>query len=160
MILERVRRAQALARDGLQEIQEAVGALRGEAVAVPDAIRSLVDAYDGPTELTLHGEARLTGAPGLAVLRTVQESITNVQKHAPGASVSVVVEGGDAELVAIVSDRATGASAKPLAAAGGGYGLRGMRERAQSLGGTMSAGATAEGWRVELRVPVVARVSA
>ncbi len=156
VILERVRRARGLARDGLQEIQEAVGALRGEPIAVPDAIRALVDSYDGPAELAIQGEARLTGAPGLAVLRAIQESITNVQKHAPGAGLSIVVEGGATELVAIVSDRASGASAKPLAATGGGYGLRGMRERAQRLGGTMSAGATADGWRVELRVPVVA----
>lgn len=154
VILARVRRARGLARDGLQEIQEAIGALRGEPVVVPDAIRALVDSYDGPAELALHGEARLTGAPGLAVLRAIQESITNVQKHAPGAGLSVVVEGGDAELVAVVSDRETGASAKPLAATGGGYGLPGMRERAQRLGGTMSAGATDDGWRVELRVPV------
>lgn len=53
MILERVQRAHALAREGLQETRRAVGALRGEAVAVPDAIRSLVEEYDGHASLAI-----------------------------------------------------------------------------------------------------------
>jgi signal transduction histidine kinase len=40
-----------------------------------------------------------------------------------------------------------------LAETGGGYGLQGMRERATLLGGTLSAGAAGDGWRVELRLP-------
>ena len=156
VILERVGRAHALARDGLRETREVVGALRGEAVAIPDAIRSLVDAYDGPSELHLPADAPLGGAAGLTLLRVVTEALTNVQKHAPGAAVSVSVAAGPSELVAVVTDSGTpgDTAPRPLADAGGGYGLKGMHERAQRLGGTMSAGPTADGWRVELRLPV------
>jgi signal transduction histidine kinase len=42
----------------------------------------------------------------------------------------------------------------PLSLSGGGYGILGMRERAEALGGTLTAGPTANGWRVELRIPV------
>jgi signal transduction histidine kinase len=155
VILARVRRAHALAREGLVETRHAVGALRGEAVAVPDAIRSLVDDYGGGASLTIDGDLqRLSGPAGLTLVRAVQEGLTNVRKHAPGADVSVTVDAAEAELVAVVSDRVNGASPTPLAQTGGGYGLQGMRERAQSLGGTVSAGATADGWRVELRLPV------
>jgi signal transduction histidine kinase len=154
VILARVRRAHALAREGLVETRRAVGALRGEAVAVPDAIRSLVDAYDGDASLAVDGDLqRLSGPAGLTLVRAVQEALTNVRKHAPGADVSVTVDAAEAELVAVVADRVNGASPPP-AQTGGGYGLQGMRERAQSLGGTVSAGATADGWRVELRLPM------
>ena len=44
-------------------------------------------------------------------------------------------------------------AAEGLADSGGGYGLQGMRERAQILGGTFQAGAVADGWGVELRLP-------
>jgi signal transduction histidine kinase len=157
VILERVQRAHALAREGLVETRRAVGALRGEAVPVPDAIRTLVDEYDGHASLAIDGDlGRLNGPAGLALVRAVQEGMTNVCKHAPGADVAVTVDAGETELVAVVADRVNGASPAPLAQTGGGYGLQGMRERAQSLGGTMSAGATPDGWRVELRLPVQA----
>jgi signal transduction histidine kinase len=157
VILERVQRAHALAREGLVETRRAVGALRGEAVPVPDAIRTLVDEYDGHASLAIDGDlGRLNGPAGLALVRAVQEGMTNVRKHAPGADVAVTVDAGETELVAVVADRVNGASPAPLAQTGGGYGLQGMRERAQSLGGTMSAGATPDGWRVELRLPVQA----
>jgi len=155
VILARVRRAHALAREGLVETRRAVGALRGEAVAVPDAIRSLVDEYDGDASLAIDGDLRrLSGPAGLTLVRAVQEALTNVRKHAPGADVSVTVDAAEAELVAVVCDRVNGVSPAPPTQTGGGYGLQGMRERAQSLGGTVSAGAAADGWRVELRLPM------
>jgi signal transduction histidine kinase len=47
-----------------------------------------------------------------------------------------------------------------LAGSGGGYGLRGMRERAQILGGSLSVGPDADGWRVELRLPATGAAQA
>jgi signal transduction histidine kinase len=167
VVLERVARAHALAREGLQETRRAVGALRGDQVAVPDAIHALVEEYRaadrGEVALTIDGDSeRMTGPTGLAVLRTVQEALTNVRKHAPGATVSVAVHAGEApgeDVLATIRDRPTGgrerpdAAATPLSSAGGGYGLQGMRERAQALGGTLTAGAAGDGWQVVLRLP-------
>jgi signal transduction histidine kinase len=128
-------------------------------------IEALVEEYrasvDAPAELTIDGDpARLIGPTGQAVQRIVQEALTNVRKHAPGAAVSVAVHAGarpDDEVVLRVDDRpvGNGHAARPmiLAATGGGYGLQGMRERAQLLGGTLEAGAGPSGWRVELRLP-------
>ena len=63
----------------------------------------------------------------------------------------------DEDIVLLVDDRPGQADPivlpNPLAATGGGYGLQGMRERAQLLGGTLRAGAAADGWCVELRLP-------
>jgi len=164
-ILARVKRAHALAREGLQETRRAVGALRGDSIAAPAAIEALVEEHrasaDAPVKLTIDGDpGRLSGPTGQAVLRAVQEALTNVRKHAPGAGVTVEVHAGeqpDEEVVLRVDDRRAenGDATQPsaLAASGGGYGLKGMRERAQLLGGTFSAGARPDGWRVELRLP-------
>ena len=164
-VLARVQRAHELARDGLRETRLAVGALRGDPVSAPAGIEALVAEYragaEAQAQLTIDGDAeRLAGPTGQAVLRVVQEALTNVRKHAPGAAVSVTVHAGAQpgdEIVAVVEDRPTAPALArapgPLAATGGGYGLEGMRERARGLGGTVSAGATADGWRVELRLP-------
>jgi signal transduction histidine kinase len=158
-IKARVERAHALAREGLRETRRAVGALRGDAIGAPAGIEALVEEYraaGGTAELTVAGDrGRLAGPVGEAVLRVVQEALTNVRKHAPGASVSVALHAGDSEVVLIVDDHRNGEAQvpSPLAATGGGYGIQGMRERAQALGGTLSAGARGDGWRVELRVP-------
>jgi signal transduction histidine kinase len=172
-VLARVHRAHELAREGLRETRRAVGALRGETVSAPAGIEALVAEYrttaDAGAELTIDGDpARLSGQTGEAVLRVAQEALTNVRKHAPGADVCVSVHAGQApddEVVLVVDDRVTAAQpggqsgdapAEGLAATGGGYGLQGMRERAQLLGGTLSAGSMDGGWHVELRLPAPA----
>ncbi len=167
-VLARVQRAHELAKEGLRETRLAVGALRGDAVAAPAAVEALVAEYraegDASAELTIDGDRdRLAGPTGPAVLRVVQEALTNVRKHAPGAAVSVTVHAGEHtgdEIVVVVQDRpavpslARGrAESSSLAESGGGYGVEGMRERARGLGGTLTAGADGDGWRVELRLP-------
>ena len=162
-ILARVHRAHELARAGLRETRRAVGALREGAIAVPAAIQALAAGYrsaaDRPAELVIEGDrGRLTGDAGLAVLRVVQEALTNVSKHAPGAEVTVAVRVDEDGIAATVTDRlgAVAVAAGSLSHAGGGYGLIGMCERAAALGGTVQAGAEQEGWRVSLRLPAVA----
>ncbi|HEX3691286.1 MAG TPA: histidine kinase [Solirubrobacteraceae bacterium] len=167
-VLARVQRAHELAKEGLRETRLAVGALRGDTVAAPAAVEALVGEYraemDASAQLTIDGDReRLAGPAGQAVLRVVQEALTNVRKHASGAAVSVAVDAGARsgdEIVVVVQDRPTApslargpAGSGSLAATGGGYGVDGMRERARGLGGTLSAGPDGDGWRVELRLP-------
>jgi signal transduction histidine kinase len=159
-IRARVQRAHELARDGLRETRRAVGALRGDApVPVPEAIEQLVAAYDGPVELVCNGDLRrLGGAVGETLVRAVQEALTNVRKHAPGAPVDVSVDVAADEVTVVVSDRpaaaVTASANSGLAGSGGGYGLTGMRERAAQLGGTLAAGPDATGWRVTMCLPL------
>jgi signal transduction histidine kinase len=163
--LARVRRAHELAREGLSETRRAVGALRGESVSAPTGIEALVADYraggEATADLKIDGDlARLAGQTGETVLRILQEALTNARKHAPGADVSVALHAGTAPMdgvVLIVDDLPVSGEPAPapdgLAASGGGYGVRGMRERAQLLGGTLTAGPSGSGWRVELRLP-------
>lgn len=168
-LLERVRRAHELARDGLRETRRAVGALRGDSsLSVRAGIEALVAEYDSgaevPVRLELEGNlAGIDEQAGEAVIRVVQEALTNVRKHAPGARVSVSVNTGaalDGDILAVVEDTPDAADSQPephaLSATGGGYGLRGMRERAELLGGSLEAGPRNRGWRVELRLPALA----
>jgi signal transduction histidine kinase len=161
-LLVRVRHAHELAREGLRETRRAVGALRGETTSVAARLNGLIAAYQaagqGVAELSTEGDlSRLEGPIGEAVFRVAQESLTNVRKHARGADVSVRIRADD-EVLLVVEDKngqaqSAGDKHAPRAATCGGFGIRGMRERAEGLGGTLSAGANGLGWRVELRLP-------
>jgi signal transduction histidine kinase len=178
VVIERLRRAHALAREGLEETRRAVGVLRSEGLAVAEALEALLGDYrssSSPVAASLQlGDvsSRLEGPVALAVVRVAQEALTNVRKHAPGAPVRVQLEldagapdsvvspdavvASDTVVLRIcngASPRGGSAAAESLAASGGGYGLRGMRERAEILGGSLLAGPDGDGWRVELRLP-------
>ncbi|MEV5981733.1 histidine kinase [Streptomyces sp. NPDC052114] len=150
-ILDRVVAARSMARDGLAETRQALSALRGEMTPVEDFLRELVTA--DRAVVTVTGERRVLPAEASqAVRRVAQEALTNVRKHAPGAKVQVCLRYGVGEVRLDVRDSG-GSSPGELAASGGGYGLLGMRERAELLGGSLEAGPGEEGFVVTLRVP-------
>jgi signal transduction histidine kinase len=102
--------------------------------------------------LRIEGQARrLPTDASLALYRGAQEALTNVARYAPGARTTVIVRyAGDRTLLSVdngVSDAA------PREGMGGGRGLEGLHERIQMAGGRMSAGPTADGWRVDIEVP-------
>ncbi len=96
------------------------------------------------------------------MVRVAQEALTNVRKHAPGAAVRVALDvdkSASGAAVLSIGDAGSGcgelsSGAERLAGSGGGYGLRGMRERAELLGGSLRAGTEGDGWLVELRLPL------
>ncbi len=143
-IRERVQRAHALAREGLQETRRAVGALRGNPPdPAPAVIRALIEQYDSPIEFTVTGdEGRLDGQVGEAVLRVIQEGLTNVRKHAAGAEVTVAVVIQDDQLCVTVENRVlVSVAPSGLAAAGGGYGDCAVHARAcRPVGGHARCG--------------------
>ncbi|MGW2094724.1 sensor histidine kinase [Promicromonospora sukumoe] len=92
------------------------------------------------------------------VHRVVQESLTNVRRHAPSARrVTLRVTGGDVVEVLVSDDGVpAGRPDEPVVA---GYGLLGMRERVEGAGGTLTAGRRTDGpgWEVRARLPVARR---
>lgn len=104
-----------------------------------------------------------TGQPGpystaveLSAYRIAQEALTNVTKHASGASTRVEIDHGADELTVTVTD--DGSPNPVRSAASGGLGLPGMRERAELLGGTLTAGPRpGGGFMVTARLPVQKR---
>ena len=103
-----------------------------------------------PTARVVPAELRSTG------YRIVQESLSNIRRHAPGATATVSVRrDGDDLLLSISDDGAGGGAAQT---AGTGYGIRGMRERAERLGGTLTAGPAPDGgFHVRARLPLAER---
>ena len=102
------------------------------------------------------GVPRRVGAEAaLTAYRTAQEALTNARKHAPGQPVALGLTFTADELaVEVVNGLPADAGTGPLARAGAGYGLTGLRERAALAGGTLAAGPDGGRWRVCLRIPV------
>jgi signal transduction histidine kinase len=95
---------------------------------------------------------RLPSPVDAAGYRIVQEALTNVLRHADASAVRVRVADEDAAVRLEIVDDGAGARA---AGNGSGHGLRGMRERAAALNGTLESGpAPGGGWRVSARLPV------
>ncbi|SDT78776.1 sensor histidine kinase [Actinoplanes derwentensis] len=95
----------------------------------------------------------LDAVRGLAVLRLTQEALTNVAKHAgPSATarLRVTLTASDVDWEVTDDGGLPGTREVP---SGGGHGLTGMRERAEVLGGTLSAGPSGKGWRVATMLP-------
>jgi signal transduction histidine kinase len=82
-----------------------------------------------------------------------QESLTNVRKHAHPDRVEARLEYLPDQVRLTVRDYAAGPVAPPGPVTSGGYGLTGMRERAELLGGSLTAGPAGDGFCVRLRVP-------
>ncbi|MFD7706047.1 sensor histidine kinase [Streptomyces sp. NPDC059786] len=151
-ILDRVVAARGMAREGLAETRQALSALRGELSPLEDFLSELVATADG-ADVTVTGERRpMSAEASQAVRRVAQESLTNARKHAPGARVHLRLEYGEHQVRLDVRD--SGGPPGELAGSGAGYGLLGMRERAELLGGSLEAGPQEEGFAVTLKVPV------
>jgi signal transduction histidine kinase len=154
-VVAAVERAHHLAGEGLAEARDAIAALRGEALPGPERLEHLVSAFSGDSHVAVTGTPRdLSSEARLAVYRTAQEALTNVLRHSAASRVDVSLSYEADGTRLVVQDFGPGAPVTVGAASpGGGYGLTGMRERAELLGGRLSAGPTADGFRVELWLP-------
>ncbi|XRQ12843.1 sensor histidine kinase [Actinomadura welshii] len=155
--LDRVERARNLARSGLEETRRALATLRGEIQEPREVLAELAAEFSEstgrPCDVRVTGEPReLPPQAGLTVVRTAQEALTNVRKHAPGARARVTLRYLDGTVELDVTD--SGGTEPAAAPVGGGYGLVGMRERAELIDGTLTTGPDGGGFRVSLRVPV------
>lgn len=156
--------AERLGRQSLADIRSTVGLLRADdfaaatAASLPGAgdLGELVDGYRSAgldvTAVIDPGVADLPKPTALAVFRIVQEALANVAKHARGARANVVVAIADA-IDVTVADTGGPRAAMASTASGTGHGVTGMRERAESLGGSLHAGPSPTGWRVRATIP-------
>jgi signal transduction histidine kinase len=156
------------ARSAVAAVREAAGGASRELRATVGLLRAPDD--DGPVPgldqldhlvgasaaagLTVRVEggdvpADVSAVVAATAYRIVQESLTNVLRHAHAAAATVRLERGPAELTVRISDDGRGGHD-----GGTGYGLAGMRERATLLGGRLEAGPAERGWIVEAVLPL------
>jgi signal transduction histidine kinase len=153
-------RAHHLARAGLEEARRAIAALRDEELPGADRLERLAADFERDsnvhTSLQITGTAReLDSETSLTIYRVAQEALTNIRKHATPDRVEMTLRYDPDGTRLTVRDHGRTRSVANLPAGrdGGGYGLTGMRERAELLGGSLSADHTPDGFRVELWIP-------
>lgn len=149
-------RASELARSGLDNARRAIGALRDEELPGPERLPALVESFRDtagtPCRLEVSGASRtLPSEARLTVYRVAQEALTNISRHALPERVELHLAYEPNGTRLRVED--FGGPPPQPHRNGGGHGLTGMRERAELLGGDLTAGPTANGFRVDLWVP-------
>jgi signal transduction histidine kinase len=156
-VIEKLEHAHRLAKSGLAEARRAIGLLRDEELPGPDGLPQLLHQLGHDTAIrtsfrstglkrTLAPEAQLT------LYRTAQEALTNVRKHARCTRVDMQLDFESHSTRLTIEDFGRGGHLEPQRD-NGGYGLTGMRERAELIGGSLTAGHTSTGFRVELWIP-------
>ncbi|MFB4315210.1 sensor histidine kinase [Actinomadura sp. 21ATH] len=152
--------------EALAAMRRVVGLLRdtgdtAPASTGPEELGALVERFrrQGPAVHLSLPEDGAAWPPEVTstVYRIVQEALTNVLRHAPEARSVTVAVGRDPRGVTVeVTDDAPAAAARPRHR--GGYGVIGMRERVETLGGTLRAGPRpTAGWTVLATLPVPTR---
>lgn len=158
---------ESISRAALAEIRQTLGVLRQGSLrptmtaaamaarlcALLEPLRQAGIMVDAQVDL---GDMALPLEPADVVYRVVQESLTNVMRHAAAQAVGVrVAREADAVAVEITNDGTGQAAVSPLGAGpASGHGVQGMRERVAALGGRLDAGPDGGGFKVTGRVPV------
>ncbi|RKT53542.1 sensor histidine kinase [Saccharothrix australiensis] len=147
------RRLRGLAKDALAEMRAALGLLNTEPAQGHEDIPHLVDRARA-AGLTIRLDDKVDHLPpsiSRAAFRVVQEALTNVTKHAPGAAVQVRLSKADGRVkVSVVNGRPL----HPSTAEPGGSGLHGLSERIRLVGGTLTTTPRADGsWELEADLP-------
>jgi hypothetical protein len=165
---------EATGRSAQDELRAVVGLLRDEGTGTAElrpapgladlgGLVETVRAAGTPVELRTSGlDGRLSPALGLSVYRVVQEALTNVVKHAPGASAVVEVTVSAHDVTIEVADDGGAKASQSLRPPPGQaprsssqHGIVGMRERVGAFGGSLAAGrAPGRGFVVSARIPL------
>ncbi|MER8188293.1 histidine kinase [Kitasatospora sp. NPDC094015] len=169
-LVDAFRAIRGSALEALTELRHVLGVLRIESAAPADpspqpTLDRIDDLFADVRAAGTPVTARVTGRSGplppsleLSAFRIVQEALSNVLRHAPGAKAEVEIVHTDAAPRLRILNGPPGRGAVPPAGeAGGGHGVLGMRERAAILGGELTAGPTPDGgYEVAALLPAAA----
>lgn len=150
-------KAETLLQEALTDVRRSVAALRiteGDNRPLPETLTDLVRTHHAPEQLDV--QFMLQGTPRslnpqveLTLCRVAQEGLTNVHKHAQASRVTITL-GYECDRVRLtLADNGKGMSAET-----GGYGLIGLRERVQLVGGTVTIQSTqGQGFQLDVEIP-------
>jgi len=147
----------------LAELRSILRADSGVGAAGLDQLDSLIAitaAGHVHVDATISGDlAAVPAAQSEAAYRIIQESITNAIRHGRSSRIELRLAVGERELAVDITDDGTAASASTVVQLPG-FGIRGMRERAARLGGTLTARPRPEtGFAVRARLPLPSRTN-
>jgi signal transduction histidine kinase len=157
---------ETISRTAQDELRVVLGLLRDEeAGTAPLAptprlidVKDLADTVRASgirVELRMEGTDRqLSPSLELSVYRVMQEALTNIVKHAPGAQAVAELTVSPGKVLLDVRDDGGPGGGAPRADVGTGHGIVGMRERIGAFGGWLVAGPTAGGFQVTAEVPI------
>ena len=158
---------ETIGRTAQDELRVVLGLLRDEEagtapLAPPPRLIDVKDLADTVRAAGVSVELRMEGTGGqlspsleLSIYRVVQEALTNVVKHAPGARAEAALTVSAGKVRLDVRDDGGPDGRAPLAEPGTGHGIVGMRERIGAFGGWLVAGPVADGgFLVTAEVPV------
>ncbi len=155
--VDHLSKAQALTQEGLAEVRHSVAALRSSPIdsrPLPEALAKLAEQWNAAG---LHVDLVIAGTPralspqiSLTLYRSAQEALTNVSKHAHATRVDLQLDYHDEGFVRLtVKDNGVGSTDSE-----GGFGLLGVRERAQLLNGMVRVNTeAAKGFSLEVELP-------
>ena len=160
-----VAEARRVAAQSMQEVRNAVAALRPSSIAtlsLPEALTQLASEFRNTasdTELTLDLETQLPPlSPDvqLALYRAAQEALTNIRKHSHATKVLIRLRYEKNEIELVVLNNGESAIENERRPSGSGFGLVGLRERVELLGGHVTYGnQEAQGYRVAIHIPLL-----
>jgi signal transduction histidine kinase len=155
--LDALRKAQLLAKEGLADVRRSVAALRTPPIESRPLAESIALLIEENLAAGIHSELLVRGTPRslaphaeLTLYRAAQEGLTNVRRHAQALRAEVTLDFRDQQTVRLmVQDNGVGGKANV-----GGFGLLGVRERAQLLGGEFRIRtAESQGFTLEVELP-------
>ncbi|MEV0525017.1 histidine kinase [Streptomyces sp. NPDC050439] len=166
----------ASARESLTEMRRLLAVLRSEDTPgerspqpglsrLPHLVEATVRAgipidLSRPELSVLTELADVTPAVDLSAYRIVQEALSNVMRHAPGARTTITVTLDEEHLLILVVNGPPTEAPDSLEHSGTGHGLVGMRERVRLVGGTVDAGPLPDGgFRVAAQLPLIEKES-
>lgn len=157
-VRQQLEKTRQLVREGLGEARGAVRALREDPAPLEDQVAKLSARQDA--RFAVEGSPRPLPARVVTnMYRVAQEAMTNAMKHAPGAPTFVTLRYGQQAVSLMVENELadSGSFGNGVVSGNGssGYGLRGIAERLELVGGHVEAGPHAGRWRVAATVPLV-----
>ena len=150
--------ARSLGKDALQSVRQTVAALRHhplQGLSLSQALRKLTQDFERTTsiqvKLTIRLETPVLKEVTAAIYRLVQEALTNVSKHSEATQVTVEVLEQEKGLTLSIADNGKGFLPAQNTT---GFGLQGMQERTEALGGLFELGSAPQtGCHIQIKIP-------
>jgi signal transduction histidine kinase len=158
---QHLQKARQLGKEALQNVRQSVATLRNHPLkgkSLTAALTKLVQEYEKTTGIPIHTQIKLTSPlsteVSTAIYRVVQEALTNISKHSHANQVLLILQENNKGIFASIEDNGQGFDPQQNTT---GFGLQGMRERIEVLGGHLYlTSQRGKGCKIQVEIPLAA----